>query len=520
VGSSPRIGVAPVPIMTESPAPDLKAGVLLGAVDDGGMLRVRIEDEDAILVRQGDALFAVGAVCPHYHADLAAGLLDGHILHCPMHHAQFDIRSGEALCAPALDALPCWRLETSGDRVFARERIVAPPRPRRSPPPADIVIIGGGAAGLAAADMLRREGFDGRLTMICAESDPPVDRPNLSKDFLAGTAPDDWMPLRSEDWYAQRRIELVLGSRVASVDAGRREIHLEAGATRSFDALLLATGADPVQLDVPGAAPGQVQTLRSFADGRAIASKAAAARSALVIGASFIGLEVAASLRGRGIAVHVVAPDSIPLQRVLGDELGRLVHELHVARGVHFHLGTTVARIAGNRAFLADGTQLDADLIVAGVGVRPSLALAEQAGLAIDRGVSVDAHLETSVPGIFAAGDIARWPDPHTGSRIRVEHWALAQRQGQVAALNMLGRRQPFDATPFFWSQHYDVTFQYVGHAEQWDRIVIDGSPSRQDCTARYLKDGRTLAVVTIGRDLESLRAELALESDTERRTG
>jgi NADPH-dependent 2,4-dienoyl-CoA reductase/sulfur reductase-like enzyme len=304
-----------------------------------------------------------------------------------------------------------------------------------------------------------------------------------------------------------------LKTRVAAIDVARCEVRLEGGATRRFDALLLATGADPVQLSVPGAAPGHVQTLRTFADGRAIAARASSARSALVIGSSFIGLEVAASLCARGLDVHVVAPEAVPMERVLGEALGRFVHDLHVSHGVKFHLGATVAKLDGPRATLSDGSTIAADLIVSGVGVRPAVALAEQAGLAVDRGVSVDAYLQTSAPGIFAAGDIARWPDAHSGERIRVEHWVLAERQGQVAALNILGRRRPFDALPFFWSQHYDVAIQYVGHAEGWDRIDIDGSPSERDCTVRYVKGGRTLAVATIGRDLESLRAERELES-------
>jgi NADPH-dependent 2,4-dienoyl-CoA reductase/sulfur reductase-like enzyme/nitrite reductase/ring-hydroxylating ferredoxin subunit len=500
--------------MSESSEQDFKSGIPSAALDDGAMLRGRIDGEDALLVRQGDALYALGAQCTHYHAELAGGLLDGPVLHCPMHHAQFDIRTGEALCAPALDALPCWRVERIGDQVFARERIVSPPRSRKNAPLADVVIVGAGAAGLAAADMLRREGCEGRLTMISADADPPVDRPNLSKDFLAGSAPADWMPLRGDDWYAERRIELLLNTRVTAIDVGRHEVQVDGGAARRFDALLLATGASPVELTVPGAAPGQVQTLRSFADSRAIVARAASARSALVIGASFIGLEVAASLRARELEVHVVAPDAVPMQRLLGDALGRFVHDLHVSQGVHFHLGATVARVDGSRVTLSDGSTVDADLIVAGVGVRPALTLAEQAGLAIDRGVSVDAMLQTSVPGIFAAGDIARWPDVHSGERIRVEHWALAERQGQVAALNMLGRGRAFDVAPFFWSQHYDVTLQYVGHAEHWDTIEIDGSPAARDCTVRYVKGGRTLAVVTIGRDLESLRAERQLENE------
>jgi apoptosis-inducing factor 3 len=501
--------------MDEGTARDLKAGVALRELTDGAMVPGVVDGEEAILVRAEGKLYALAALCTHYHAKLCDGLLTGTVLHCPMHHARFDVRSGEALSAPALDALSCWRVEQVGDQAVVRERLVASPKAARpvAAAPQRIVIVGGGAAGLAAAEMLRREGFAGSLTMISAEADPPIDRPNLSKDFLAGNAPADWMPLRPEGWYVEQQIDLLLKKPVFSIDAQARKVLLADGGTHPFDALLLATGAEPVELAVPGAAAGQVHTLRSFDDSRAIAAKAASAKRALVIGSSFIGLEVAASLAGRGIEVHVVAPETVPMLRVLGPELGRFVRALHEAHGVVFHLGTTVKQVEGRLVTLANETALQADLIVAGVGVRPRLALAEKAGLAIDRGVSVDEFLQSSVPGIFAAGDIARWPDRHSGQRLRVEHWTQAQRQGQVAAQNMLGRRQRFDVVPFFWSQHYDVAIQYVGHAEQWDQFDIDGVPDARDCTARYRLAGKLLAVVTIGRDRESLAAEHELES-------
>ena len=474
-----------------------------------------VDGEEAIVVRADGELYAMGGLCTHYHAKLCEGLLTGTVLRCPMHHSRFDVRTGEALCAPAFDALPCWRVERVGDQAVVRERIVASPTrtPSATASPQRIVIVGAGAAGLAAADMLRRQGFAGALTMIGAETDPPVDRPNLSKDFLAGNAQADWMPLRPEGWYAEQHIELLLNRPVRSIDPAARKVLLADGGVHPFDALLLATGAEPVELAVPGAAAGQVRTLRSFDDSRAIAAAAASSRHALVIGSSFIGLEVAASLVARGIEVHVVAPETVPMQRVLGPELGHFVRRLHEAHGVVFHLGTTVKQLEGPLVTLADGTRLQADLIVAGVGVRPRVALAQQAGLATDRGVSVDEFLQSSAPGIYAAGDIARWPDVHTGQRIRVEHWTLAQRQGQIAALNLLGHRQRFDAVPFFWSQHHDVAIQYVGHAEQWDRIDIDGDPDARDCRVRYSSAGKLLATVTIGRDRESLSAEHAMES-------
>jgi NADPH-dependent 2,4-dienoyl-CoA reductase/sulfur reductase-like enzyme len=252
--------------------------------------------------------------------------------------------------------------------------------------------------------------------------------------------------------------------------------------------------------------------LRSVADSRAIIKAAGSAKRVLVIGASFIGLEVAASLRARKLEVHVVAPEERPMQKVLGPEMGEFIRKLHEDNGVNFHLKDTVEKLDGTRATLKSGVVIDADLVVVGIGVKPRLVLAEQAGLAADRGVSVSEYLETSVAGIFAAGDIARWPDPHSGQTIRVEHWVVAERQGQTAARNMLGKRERFDAVPFFWSQHFDVVVSYLGHAESYDRIEIDGSIPKQDCMLRYIKDGRAVAVASINRDLDNLKAELEME--------
>ena len=271
----------------------------------------------------------------------------------------------------------------------------------------------------------------------------------------------------------------MLGSRVSSLELQAKQVELENGTVHPFDSLLIATGADPVRIPVEGASDSQLHYLRSFADSQALVARAGAAKRVVVVGASFIGLEVAASLRKRGVAVDVVAPEQQPLERVLGAELGKVVRRLHEEQGVVFHLGETVKRADGRVVTLSGGSTLDADFLVLGVGVRPSLALAERAGLAMDRGIAVNEYLETSVPGVFAAGDVARWPDPHSGQKIRVEHWVVAERQGQVAARNMLGRRETFSAVPFFWSQHYDTAINYVGHAEKWDSVEIDGRPGR-----------------------------------------
>ncbi len=495
--------------------PDLSEGIAFADLADGTMLLGHVGDEEVLVARRGAELFAVGAHCSHYHGPLAEGLLVGDTVRCPWHHACFSLRTGEALAAPAFSAIDCWSVEQRDGKVFVREKrpAAAKPAPRLGgKAPDKVVIVGGGAAGFAAAEMLRREQYKGSIVMLSNDDAAPVDRPNLSKDYLAGNAPEEWVPLRGDDFYAENGIDLRLKSTVASIDARARELVLSDGGKVAYDRLLLATGAEPVRLSIPGAGPSQIHVLRSLADSRAIIERAKSAKRALVIGASFIGLEVAASLRHRGIEVHVVAPEKRPMERILGPGMGDFVRALHEEHGVVFHLEDTVAGIAGNKATLKSGGSLEVDLVVMGVGVRPRLELAEKAGLKIDRGLAVDAFLATSAPEIYAAGDIARWPDPHSRQSIRVEHWVVAERQGQVAALNMLGLRQKFDAVPFFWSQHYDVPINYVGHAEKWDELVVDGDIAGRDCLVRYKQDGRTLAAASIYRDVASLQEEVAME--------
>jgi NADPH-dependent 2,4-dienoyl-CoA reductase/sulfur reductase-like enzyme/nitrite reductase/ring-hydroxylating ferredoxin subunit len=503
--------------MNDQQMPNFKTGFPLRNLPEGQPVAGKVDADEVILVRRGSNIFAVGALCTHYHASLADGLIVDDTVRCPLHHACFSLRTGEALRAPAFDKIDCWRTDQVEDTIFVREKLIQPQSNPRgaSANLKSIVIVGGGAAALAAAEMLRRERYDGRLVMISADDSAPYDRPNLSKDFLASTAPADWIPLRLPDFYTVLKIELLLNARVAAIHAQDKEVVLDDGTTYNYDSLLLATGADPVHLSIPGAAASRVHYLRSFADSKTIADKASSAKRVLVIGASFIGLEVAASLRGRGIEVHVVAPELQPLVKVLGVDVGGFIRTLHESHGVVFHLGKTVDHVRDSDVVLSDGTALDADFIVVGAGVRPSLSLASQVGLTVDQGVVVNQYLETSHAGIYAAGDIARWPDPHSGQAIRVEHWVIAERQGQVAAKNMLGHLEAFNAVPFFWSQHYDVTLNYVGHAERWDEVHIDGSLEEHDCTINFRLEGKTVAVATIGRDLASLHAELSMEQRT-----
>ncbi|MCC6318733.1 MAG: FAD-dependent oxidoreductase [Gemmatimonadaceae bacterium] len=493
--------------------PDLAAGVPAHSIVEGALLAGRVGDDAVVITRVEGRCHAIGATCTHYGGPLAEGLVVGHTVRCPWHHAAFDLRTGKSDRPPALAPVACYAVEEQGGTVRVTGRAAAAPSRRLTSAPSSVVIIGAGAAGTAAAEALRDEGYEGPVTLFDSDPAAAVDRPNLSKDYLAGSAPEEWVTLRSAEQLQARGIEL-RRERVRAITPAERTLTVDGGSTLAYDALLLATGATAVRLDIPVAAELPLLTLRSLADSRAIirAAEQAAPRRAVVIGASFIGLEVAASLVARGLEVHVVAPDARPLERVLGPEVGDWIRSVHESRGVTFHLGRKPVSTRPDGVMLDDGTLLGAGLVVAGVGVRPNLELAQAAGLAVDRGVLVDAQLRSSDPAIWAAGDIARWPDPHTGERLRVEHWALAQRQGVAAARNMLGANVAFDAVPFFWSAHYDATINYVGHAAQWDRIEIDGSLAARDATVRYLARGKTVAVATINRDGVSLDAELAME--------
>jgi apoptosis-inducing factor 3 len=497
-------------------SPDLTLGIAQDTLADGAKLLGRVGEEAVLLVRIGSEFFAVGAHCTHYHGPLVAGLVVGDTIRCPWHHACFNLRTGEALQPPAFDPLSRWLVELRSDRVFVRSKNRQAKTLKIGQPAGDtprrIVIVGGGAAGFAAAEMLRRQDFVGSIMMLSTDAAAPVDRPLLSKEYLAGNASDDSISLRPSSFYSENGIDLRLATKVTRLDPGSRRIALSDGQSVPYDRLLLATGAEPIRLWIPGADQAHVHSLRSLADCHAIIARARTARRAIILGAGFIGLEVAAALRSRGIDVHVVAPERQPLEKILGLEMGRFVRSLHEEHGVNFHLRETAVSIEQNKVALASGNILEGDLFIAAIGALPRIELAARTGIVIDRGVVVNACLETSASGVFAAGDIARWPDPYTGRSIRVDHWVVAERQGRTAALNMMGHREKFTAVPFFWSQHYDVPINYVGHAENWDEIAVDGDVASRDCALRFKRDGRTQAIASIFRDHESLQAELCME--------
>jgi len=495
--------------------PDFEKGFNIDDVPDGMMLLGHAFGEAVLLARHDDELFAIGATCTHYGGPLAKGLMVDCTVRCPWHHARFDLRTGEAIAAPALNNVACYKIDKRGKKCFVTGKIDEKPVRKPKSSPASVVIVGAGAAGGAAAEMLRREGYDGPVTLIGADEFLPYDRPNLSKDYLAGTASEEWIPLRSADFYREQKIDTFINTSVTAIDPQKKNVTLSDGRSLGYGALLLATGAEPVRLAIPGDDLPHVCYLRTLADSRRIIDKAKNSKRSVVIGASFIGLEVAWSLRERKLEVAVVGKGSLPLEKVLGRELGGLVRDTHEANGVKFHLGRTPAAIQDRYVQLDDGTKLDCDLVVVGIGVRPNIAIAEQAGIATDNGVLVNEFLETNVPGIFAAGDIARWPDPRAG-RIRVEHWVVAQRQGQTAARNILGARERFAVPPFFWSNHFDVHIHYVGHGNGANQPTVSGNLKAKEASVIFRDGDRLTAVASVGRDLENLKAELALERGEE----
>ena len=497
----------------QATGPDFALGIPMDDVPAESTLAGRVGDQPVLLSRLGGEWFAVSGGCTHYGAPLADGLFDGTAVRCPWHHACFDLKTGAALRAPALDPLDRWRVEVAGGTVFVRDKLEAAATPPMRSDVQRVVIVGGGAAGVGCANELRRLGYSGAITMLSADGDPPVDRPNLSKDYLAGVAPEEWMPLRPSEWYADNRIDLRLNIEVTGIDVAGGRVLTSGGEALGFDRLLLATGSEPNRLDTPGFDHPNVLTLRSFADARAIVAKARAGAKAVIIGSSFIGMEAAAALRKREVEVHVIARDAVPFARVFGEEVGRFLRARHEQGGVHFHADSAAASFDGTAISLDNGERIDADFVLVGIGVKPRIELAAAAGIAIDKGVLVDALLETSAPGIFAAGDIAAYADPITGARTRIEHWATAERQGQAAAANMLGLMQLYDAVPFFWTEQYGLQLRYVGHAAAWDEVSIDGDVAGGEFVARYYQDGRHRASAGLGRDLEMLGDERQLEA-------
>jgi 3-phenylpropionate/trans-cinnamate dioxygenase ferredoxin reductase component len=364
------------------------------------------------------------------------------------------------------------------------------------------LIVGASLAGAKAAETLRAEGFDERVILIGAEDERPYERPPLSKDYLRGEADRETVYVHPDTFYAEHDIDLRLGRTAVSLNAAARELALDDGERLRYDRLLLTVGAEPRRLSIPGAELDGVLYLRSVADSDALRERLDRGGAVVVIGAGWIGAEVAASARQRGLEVTVIDPLSVPLERVLGTAVGAIYRDIHVDHGVRMLMGIGVEAFEGGAAVervrTTDGRELECDFVVVGVGVQPRTGLAAQAGIAVDNGILVDEHLEAGAPGVFAAGDAANAFHPFYGERIRVEHWANALHQGPVAARAMLGEPDVYDRLPYFFSDQYDVGMEYAGFAGAWDRVVFRGDPATREFIAFWLVEDRVVAGMNV----------------------
>jgi len=500
---------------------DFALGVAVEELEEGQMLAGEFAGEPVVLIRQNGRFCAWSGNCTHLGAPLGEGLLVDGQLRCPWHHARFSVSSGEAVGAPAFQPLTRYMTAVTDGRVFvaaAPTLKVQPVSAKHERPVAAgsgqagrVVIIGAGAGGYACAELLGRAGHAGTVTLISDDPDPPYDRTVCSKQYLIGMTSRE-ASLMSPALAAERRT-----GRAVAIDVGDRSVRLENGERVPFDVLVLATGGDPVRADLPGFDGPNVHVLRTLADADALIAAAGTARRVAIVGASFIGLEAAASLKQRKLDVHVIAPDDVPLKKVLGAEVGRMIRMVHEEQGVVFHLGRRCKSFDGSRLTLDDESTVEADFVVLGLGVRPRTELAAAAGLECaptsqGGGVVVNGRLETSAAGIFAIGDIARYPDVHAGQPIRVEHWVHAQRQGQYLARALLGKPGEYRDPPFFWSAHFDTGLKYVGHVGSIEGTRVEGEIAKREFTIGYMGKGEERAFVTCGRDLPALTVEAEWE--------
>jgi NADPH-dependent 2,4-dienoyl-CoA reductase/sulfur reductase-like enzyme/nitrite reductase/ring-hydroxylating ferredoxin subunit len=493
-------------------------------LEDGQMKGYEVADHK-ILLRKIDGKYYAGVgKCPHYGASLDGGAMSRERIVCPWHHAAFDVKTGDLREPPAIDSLPQYEVKIDGDDVVVMlpEELPQIKKPVVTRHDAGVdertfVILGAGAAGNAAAETLRNDGFGGRLVMITKEEKMPYDRPDLTKLFLRGNSDAETVPLRDKDFYKKRDIELVTGKRARGVDTEQNRISFDDGDTMNYDALLLALGARPRKLDLPGADLENVFTIRSLEDAGSLVEAAKKARRAVVVGASFIGLETASSLRERDLPVTVVAPEETPLEQTIGPEVGRWLHRRHEEQGTVFHLGSTVSRIEGEgkveRVVTNDGQTYEADLVIFGVGVDPASDVLQGIEFQTDGSVEVDKHFRAG-DGLYAVGDIACFPDWRTGEQTRIEHWRTAEQQGRIAAHNMAGKETPYRSVPFFWTLQAGMHLRYVGHATEWDEIFVDGNIDEGKFIAYYVKDDRILAAAGTGRDADMAALEELMRLD------
>ena len=501
----------------------------LNEIKPGELRDVDAGGTKVLLARDGDRVYATQAMCPHYGLPLSDGgtIVDGRI-RCPYHMSCFRASDGIVIEPPALDGLvsfPC-RVDADGrvlvtvDTAKAKQPSEPPPMPRvAATSQRTVLVIGSGAGGYAAIQRLCELDFDGRVVMLTDDPSPlPYDRPSLSKAYLTGEKPAEKLTPRDESFFDDHAIERVRGRAVA-LDATAKTVRLADGESLTYDVAILALGGTPIPLDVPGGDLARVLTLRTRVDCEQILGSLKMTKRAVVVGSSFIGMEAAAGLRQRGVDVTVVSSAATPFDSILGDKVGRLFQQLHEKEGVAFRLGTTIARCEGKarveRVVLDGGETIACDLVVVGIGVEPATDWLEGAlPLAKDGGIVVDADLRVrGASDVYAVGDIAPAPDPRSGEPMRIEHWRVAQQHGRRAAGEIVGRPEPTAEAPYFWSLQYKVGLDYVGHAEDFDEVRLDGDGA-DDFYAEYVKAGRVLAIASVGRTDRVMRTIDAMRND------
>lgn len=516
--------------------PDFVRVASASSLADGEMRQVTAGETDVLLSRVDGRFHACTAFCTHYGAPLATGVLSGTTVVCPWHHAVFDVASGARDEPPALDSLRTFEVRVDGDDVLVRVPDDADEHGKDvayresdgrerggTESEADdrlFLILGAGAAAQAAAEELRACGFRGRLALVTRETRAPYDRTALSKGYLGGKAGDEALPLRDAAFYERHAIEVWTDRTVESLDADAKQASFSEGEPIAYDACLVATGGVPRRLPIDGADLDGVFLLRTWNDARTIVQQAEGAKRAVVIGTAFIGMEAASNLNDRGLDVIVVGTSDAPFETAMGAEVGRVFQKAAEEKGVQFRLGATVERIEETDSGLrivVDGDPVDTDLVLVGVGVDPATEFVAGAPFRRDDGgLVVDEHLRLA-DGLFAAGDIAAYPDPRSGETVRIEHWRLAQQHGRTAARNMLAsgdptlRPEPFDGVPFFWTGQFGLSLRYVGHAEEWDEVVIDGSLGDRQFLAAYVHDGAVRALAAVGRDKDAAAFHLLM---------
>ena len=492
-------------------------------LQNGQMQQLEVEGTQILLSKIDDCFYATGAFCTHYGAPLAKGTICGEKIICPWHNACFNAIAGQQLEPPGLDSLSTFATRVKGEEVLVKlpqeisqQRTLEMANHIADSDERTFVILGAGAAGMHAVEALRQQGFQGRVIMISGANKLPYDRTKLSKGSLQGNADLDSLVFRDAEFYNRHDIELRLGSTVTKVDALDKSLTFEDGSLLNYDALLLATGGKARKLDVPGSDLANIFTVRNPEDTAAILEAISGAKKAVVVGSSFIGMEAAASLIQQGLDVTVVSPDRVPFKKILGTEVGQMFQQVHAQQGVNFVFETKASKFTGDRhveqVILDNGTELKADLVIVGIGVELNTSYLKDIKLHdSDQSIPVNQYLQTEIADIYAAGDLARFPYAPMGESTRIEHWRLAAQQGRIAAKNMLYQYQSESKSaiavdtivPFFWSGQYNLKLRYVGHAEQWDEIAIDGNLDEPKFLAFYLRNDRVMAVAGINRDRE-----------------